>query len=54
MKIVIYFYFIVWLDKGVFRNVMLIVDFRNKVVNYEDDLKGLLFIYCRYIFVFKN
>nr|XP_034313029.1 uncharacterized protein LOC105342354 [Crassostrea gigas] len=45
-KTVTHFHFTAWPDKGVPRNVTSIVDFRNKVVNYEDDLKGPLLIHC--------
>lgn len=45
-KTVTHFHFTAWPDKGVPRNVTSIVDFRNKVVNYEDDLKSPLLIHC--------
>lgn len=45
-KAVTHFHFTAWPDKGVPRNVTSIVDFRNKVVNHDDDSKGPMIIHC--------
>ncbi|XP_078317010.1 uncharacterized protein LOC144620397 [Crassostrea virginica] len=47
-KFIKQFHFTAWPDKGVPRNVTSIVNFRNKVFNYDVKMKGPKIIHCRY------